>query len=229
MKNTILSDFVELFYPRTCITCHEALVKGEEQICVKCLLNIPKTNFHLYPDNKLEMRCWGRFRFNRISSFFHFEKGSDFQHLLHELKYHDNREIGRIIGKFAGYDLMESPDFKNSDLIVPVPLHPNKLKKRGYNQSEEIAYGLSEAMNIPVDSTHLLRKEENSTQTKKGFYERFENTFGIFDIKNPEDWKNKTILLIDDVITTGSTIEACAAVMENIEGLVLNIFTLAEA
>lgn len=228
MEN-ILSEFVELFYPRTCITCGESLIKGEEQICLKCLLNIPRTNFHLQPENILEKRCWGRFRFNRMSSFFKFEKGSDYQHLLHELKYHDNPQIGQLMGKQAGYDLLESEDYRSSDLIVPVPLHPRKYLKRGYNQSEEIAKGIAKSMSISLDTTHLSRKSENQTQTKKGVYERFTNTLGIFQMNNPEDWEHKTILLIDDVITTGSTIEACIKTMENIEGLKINIFTLAMA
>lgn len=229
MKFNILSEFVELLYPRTCITCGDALLKGEEQICFNCLLNIPRTNFHLQPNNLLEKRCWGRFPFNRISSFFHYEKGSDFQHLLHELKYHDNPEIGQIMGRQAGYELIESDDFRRTQLIVPVPLHPNKLRKRTYNQSEEIAKGLSQAMKVPVDTTHLIRSAENQTQTKKSVYERFENTLGIFEMKQAKDWEDKTILLVDDVITTGSTIEACVKTLENIKGLTINIFTLAQA
>ncbi len=229
MKTNFLSDFVELFYPRVCAVCSDALFSGEQVLCLNCMLEIPRTNHHLHPNNELEKRCWGRFKFNRMTAFYHFKKGSNYQHLLHDLKYHDQPEIGQVLGRIAGFELLETMDFKKVELIVPVPLHPRKLRKRGYNQSEEIAKGLASALQVPIDTNHLYRINENQTQTKKGFFERFENTVGIFELLEPQDLEGKTILLVDDVITTGSTLEACVHAMEKVEDLTVNIFALAQA
>jgi len=148
------------------------------------------------------------------ASYYFFSKKSKVQHLLHELKYHGNKDVGFMIGKLYGYDLLMSEYFKAIDFIIPVPLHPKKLKKRGYNQSEWIAKGLSISMKIPVNTNCLYRKVDSKTQTKKTRYNRWENVGMIFGLHHKEILSNKSVLLVDDVVTTGATLEGCAQVLQ---------------
>lgn len=204
-------------------------MRGEEIICLKCLHEIPKTNFHMQVDNTVEKRFWGKVSVHNATSYFFFYKGSPFQKLLHELKYRGNKEVGRVMGKFAAIDLLQSPDYCNVDLIVPVPLHPKKYAKRGYNQSEWIAMGLSEILQKPIDTTNLIRTKKNTTQTKKNIFERYQNTTGIFALKDNTLFRKKHILLVDDVLTTGSTLEACMLAMMETDYVKISVFTLALA
>ncbi len=220
---------MDLLYPNLCVICNESLVRGEEMICFHCLHQMPKTNYHLEKDNAVEKRFWGKVPVYRATSYFHFYKGSPFRQLLHELKYRGNKEIGRVMGRFAGIDLLDTDDFASIDVIVPVPLHPKKQLKRGYNQSEWIARGLSEALNKPVDTTHLIRTKENATQTKKSVFERYQNTQGIFALNDVTVFEKKHILLVDDVLTTGSTLEACALALMESSFVKISVFTLALA
>jgi ComF family protein len=220
---------LDLLYPNLCVICNESLVRGEEMICFHCLHQMPKTNYHLEKDNAVEKRFWGKVPVYRATSYFHFYKGSPFRQLLHELKYRGNKEIGRVMGRFAGIDLLDTDDFASIDVIVPVPLHPKKQLKRGYNQSEWIARGLSEALNKPVDTTHLIRTKENATQTKKSVFERYQNTQGIFALNDVTVFEKKHILLVDDVLTTGSTLEACALALMESSFVKISVFTLALA
>lgn len=208
----MFNDFFNLIFPKLCCACNNALLKNEDIICVSCTVNLPKTNFHLDKENPVNKVFWGRVQIEMATSFYLFSKKSKVQKLLHHLKYKGGKEVGSVVGKLFGYDLKESEYFKGIDFIVPVPLHKNKLKKRGYNQSEWIAKGISEAMDIPVNVDTLFRKEDSQTQTKKGRYKRWENVSEIFGILNNE-LTNKNVLLVDDVVTTGATIEACAQVL----------------
>lgn len=225
----IANSFLEIIYPNVCICCGESLVNGEEEICLKCLYTIPKTNYHLQADNPIEKRFWGKVNIENATAFFHFQKGSSFQHLLHELKYKGNKEIGTVLGKYLGSDLKNSDRFLSIDIIAPVPLHPNRQQKRGYNQSEMIAKGLSAVMQKPLDTIHLTRKIENPTQTKKSVFERWENTNGIFEISDQNIFQNKHVLLVDDVLTTGSTLLACATELLKSDNTKVSIATLAVA
>jgi len=224
-----VADFFNLMYPDLCLVCGENLIKNEHHLCLACLHAIPKTNYHLVADNPIEKRFWGKVPICRGTAFFFFQKGSPFQKLLHHLKYKGNKEIGKVLGKYAAADLLESPDFASVDVIIPVPLHPNKYKKRGYNQSEWIGKGLSEIFGKPQDTTSLLRVQENATQTKKSVFERFENTAGIFELKDNTTLAGKHVLLVDDVLTTGSTLEACIRALLATEGIKVSIFTVAVA
>jgi len=228
-KFNFLADFFNLLYPDLCVVCSENLLKNEQHICLSCLSSIPKTNYHLHPDNPIEKRFWGKVPIYRATAFFFFQKGSAFQKLLHALKYKGNKEIGEKIGKYAAVDLLESVDFSSVDVIIPVPLHPGKYKKRGYNQSEWIGKGLSEILGKPQDTTTLKRIKENTTQTKKSVFERFENTEGIFECSNTETLTGMHVLLVDDVLTTGSTLEACINALLKTEGIKVSVFTIAVA
>jgi len=229
MKLNPFVDFINLMFPDLCVVCDIALQKNEHQLCLSCLHNIPKTNYHLIDENPIEKRFWGKVPVYRATSYFFFQKGSSFQKLLHILKYKGNKEIGELLGKYAAIDLLDSPDFASVDLIIPVPLHPEKYKLRGYNQSEWISKGLSTMMNKPIDTSTLLRIRENTTQTKKTVFERYENTEGIFEVSDKTVLEGKHVLLVDDVLTTGSTLEACVRALLETSKIKISIFTLAVA
>lgn len=227
MKFNPLNDLFDLLFPDLCVVCGNNLLKNEQHICAICLHDIPKTNFHLIKDNPIEKRFWGKVPVFRATAFFFFQKGSPFQKVLHSLKYKGNKEIGETLGKYAAVDLLDSPDFASVDVIIPVPLHPQKYKLRGYNQSEMIGSGLSVILGKPQDTNSLVRLYENTTQTKKNVYERYENTDGIFKLSDIETLKGKHVLLVDDVLTTGSTLEACIKALLAVDGIRISVFTLA--
>jgi ComF family protein len=229
MKSNPFDDLLNLIYPNLCVVCNRNLFKSENGICFSCLHHIPKTNYHLLCDNPIEKRFWGKVPVYRGTAFFFFQKGSPFQKILHNLKYKGDKEIGRTLGKYAAVDLLDSPDFKSIDVIIPVPLHPKKLKTRGYNQSEWIGKGLSEVLEKPQDTILLKRVRENTTQTKKSVFERYENTEGIFEVADADTLSGKHVLLIDDVLTTGSTLEACIKALLCVKDIKISVFTLAVA
>lgn len=221
----MLNDFFNLIFPKLCSACQETLLKQEAIICTKCILTLPKTNYHLDNENPVFKVFWGRTEIEMAAAYYHFSKGSRVQRLLHQLKYKGGQEVGDIIGFNYGCELKESQFFKEIDFIIPVPLHKNKLKKRGYNQSESFALGLSRAMIVPVNTSDLYRMMDSKTQTKKTRYKRWENVGEIFGVIDDHNLTNKTILLVDDVVTTGATIEASAKILikQNCKVLVVTI------
>ena len=225
----IINHFIGLFYPEICAVCGQHLMQGEKVICIACLQNIPRTRLHLQKDNIIEQRFWGKVQLERATAFYYFTKKSNFQKILHQLKYKNNREVGVAMGKYAAVELIESEDFTNFDYLIPVPLHPKKQKKRGYNQALCIVEGLAEFLNGEIDTENLVRVVENPTQTKKSVYERWENTKGIFAVKDPQLFENKRILLVDDVLTTGSTLIACVEAIHEVCNAKVSVFTLAAA
>jgi len=225
----IINHFIGIFYPDICTACSQNLMQGEKTICLSCLQKIPRTRLHLVKNNMIEQRFWGKVQLERATAFYYFTKKSKFQKILHQLKYNNNQEIGVIIGKYAAAELIESEYFANFDYLIPVPLHPKKLQKRGYNQALCIAQGLAEILKGEIDTENLVRVIENPTQTKKSTYERWENTKGIFAVKKPQIFENKRILLIDDVLTTGSTLIACVEAIHNVCEAKVSVFTLAVA
>ncbi len=183
----------------------------------------------MHQENPISQIFWGRVNINTATSFLFFNKSGNVQKLIHQLKYKGNIETGRYLGKLLGADLMESSYFSNIDLIIPVPLHQKKLHKRGFNQSEVIAEGISMSMDLPVNTTSLHRLEHTETQTKKARYTRWENVAGKFGIIDPEKLEDKHILLVDDVLTTGATLESCAQSLLEVPQTVVSLVTLAYA
>jgi ComF family protein len=229
MVKTIFNDLLNLFFPNLCVVCKNKLAEGEQFICLECLLQLPKAHNWNEKDNKLEQFFAGRFPFERIASFAHFVKGGSMQQIIHELKYRNNPKIGQFIGQLCGEELASSQFIHNIDYIVPVPLHPKRQKQRGYNQSLEVARGISEKTNIAIDSETLIRTVNNQSQTKNSRFDRWKNVENIFTVTNPDMFKRKHILLIDDVITTGSTLESCAKEILKCHASKLSIFALASA
>jgi len=224
---TILNDFLSLIYPQICMACGNNLFKYEECICTSCLFHLPKTNFHLEKDNPVSKLFWGKIKLESVAAYYYFNKGSKVQHLIHQLKYKGHKEIGVTIGKLYGMDLKTSQLFNDIDAIIPVPLHFKKQKRRGYNQSLLIAEGLSKAMQVDVNTDTLFRKVASETQTKKSQFKRWENVKEIFDISDNHSLENKKVLLVDDVITTGSTIEACANALNKTPEIKISVVALA--
>lgn len=224
-----LNDLVSLLYPNLCMACSENLPSREEIICLRCQHKLPKTNFHLEKDNPFIERFWGRLSLENGASLYHFVKGGRVQELLHRLKYLGKHEIGLRLGQGYGHQLRESPFYKDIDLIVPVPLHPRKERLRGYNQSAMFAKGLAESMGKPWSKNALLRNTFTETQTHKSRVERLENVLEVFEVANTKALENKHILLVDDVMTTGATLEACGSKILAVPGTKLSMVTIAIA
>jgi ComF family protein len=226
---TLINDFLSLIYPRHCEACNNNLFKHEFFVCNLCKLTLPKSNYHQKPGNELSMVFAGRIPYENALSFYVFEKSGKVQRLLHAIKYQDQKGLAEFLGKEYATDLLKNNVFSGVDLIIPIPLHKNKLKTRGFNQSEWFAKGLSNALNIKMDTETLARKVETNTQTKKKKYQRWENVEGIFELTNLDNFKNKHILIIDDVITTGATIEAAWQCIKDLEGIKISIAAIAFA
>lgn len=209
----ILHDFFALLFPDLCRACADSLVAGEKYICTACLYDLPYTDFHLYADNIVARLFWGRVPCHAAMAMLYFRKGSRVQQLIHQLKYKDQTDLGITLGKMLGERLAMHADYHQAEVILPVPLHPKKERSRGYNQSRTIADGIALVLQLPVSSSYLLRERQTSTQTKKNRYRRFENMKSVFAVPNPQTLAGKHVLLVDDVITTGATLEACTQVL----------------
>ncbi len=226
LVKTLVKDFFFLLYPRHCIACDEALVASEAHICTSCLYNLPKTWYHYSDENPLAKMFWGRIDLEQAAAFLFYDKGMSVQRFIHEIKYRSNKELGNYLGRLYASDLSKFGVYKNADYLVPVPLHPKKEKDRGYNQSEIIAQGMSTVLGVPVNTTNLRRKVHTESQTKKNKLQRWENVRDIFELTTPHAFDNKHILLIDDVITTGATIESCAMALHAAKNIRITALSL---
>jgi len=211
-----LKDFVSLFYPEVCLVCGEGLAEKEGFIGTSCLYKLPKTDYHYNPANSLYKAFYGRAEIAAAAAYCYYAKGSMVQDLVHEIKYNGKKELGTCFGKWYGADLKNASPFSELDFIIPVPLHPKKLKRRGYNQSTYFAEGLSQAMDVSVLPYAITRLKDTKTQTNKSRFSRWENVKDVFAIANKEQLLNKNVLLVDDIITTGATMEACIHVLNAI-------------
>lgn len=225
----MIHDFISLVFPALCAACGDGLIKGEEDICTRCLFELPKTNYHLNDDNPVARLLWGRVNVIKAASYYQFAKGGKVSEMIHRLKYKGQKNIGITIGKQFAYELMEIGWLNEIDAIIPVPLHKAKLKKRGYNQSEYFALGISAVSDIPVLNNVLLRTTASETQTRRSRYLRWKNVESIFKVDRIEHIKGKSILLVDDVITTGATIEACAQRILEVPATKVSVATMAYA
>ena len=203
-----IEGFVGLFLPNVCVCCSTGLLRGEEFICSHCFYKLPATNFHQEQDNPVAQIFWGRASVENATACYFFRKENRIQKLVYQLKYKGQKEIGIMLGREMGKSLVGGK-FSEIDIIAPVPIHLQKLRKRGYNQSEWIARGVAEAINKPIDSQTLVRRFYTDSQTRKKRFDRWENVDSGFAITNPDAFAGRHILLIDDVITTGATLEAC--------------------
>lgn len=208
-----LHDLLHLFYPEVCAACGNALFAGEHALCTVCRALLPRTGFEMHRSNPVEKQFWGKVPVHSAASLYYFHKGSKVQHLIHRLKYKGEVEAGREAGRILGAALARSPLFEGIHCVVPVPLHKSRLRTRGYNQSEPVAEGVAESMGIPTSSKVLARVKAAVSQTSKGRYARWENAGSSFVVAEPQSVTGKHFLVVDDVITTGSTLSACADVL----------------
>ncbi len=205
----MLKHLLHLLYPNLCINCNKSLVQTERYLCLGCQLTLPETNDHLILENSVEKTMWGRIPFQRAFSFLYFNQKGVTQRLLHELKYKGNEELARYLGELYAQRIKQTAQNHGIDAIIAIPLHPSKLKKRGYNQSFAFAEGIAIGLGIENLSSVVERTKATDTQTKKSRSERWKNVSSIFFVKNVDALNKKHILLVDDVITTGATIESC--------------------
>ncbi len=234
LKETIQSFFSEaldglsyLVFPEICPACEEPLRRGEECLCTRCRFRLPRTQFHKNPENPVVKHFWGKVRIESASAYYHFGKGEKVQRLIHHLKYKGRKDVGEFTGELFGYEIKDTEPFSSVDVVVPVPLHPARLRQRGYNQSDSFGEGIARAMAIRFDPKDLERLKATETQTRKHRYERYENVKQVFKVPDPRKLSGKHILLVDDVITTGSTLIACAEELLNVPGARVSIGALA--
>jgi len=221
-----LQGLSALVFPEICKGCGESPGSGRTALCRKCESEMPRTWFEKVPGNPVEQMFWGRAKVEFASSLFFYRKGELLQQLIHQLKYKRDRNAGTYLGQMAGRALLKENLAEKIDCIVPVPLHPKKQRIRGYNQSDVIAGGISEITKVPVNSDSVIRTVHSASQTRRGRYERWQNVEGIFKVVHPYLFQNKHLLILDDVVTTGATIEALCAAFSEVEKVRLSVLTI---
>ena len=225
MAKNYLEGFSTLIFPDHCQHCHILLIKNEMVLCRACTANLPSTGFENEPNNRVFQTFWGRIPIHFAASAFHFKKGELLQQLIHQLKYRNKPDTGIFLGRLMGQKIKKSSLFGRPDTIIPVPLHPLKQQSRGYNQSLYLAKGIAEVTGATINTSTLFRKIHHSSQTHKKHYERWLNVENNFFIVNASALENRHILLVDDIITTGATLEACAQKLLQIKNIKISIMT----
>jgi ComF family protein len=223
----MFKSLINLFFPKTCSGCNNNLTANETIICTICRHDIPLTNHYLNPENEAFKKFYGRVAVRHVSCFVYFHKKGIVQEMIHNLKYRGHEEVGTLLGNWYAEDLKKVSELSTVDCIIPVPLHKRKLRERGYNQVTNFALALSQQLSLPYDDTLLIRKVYSKTQSKKNLLGRTEGIQSTFDVNYSEQDHNKHFLLIDDVITTGATLEACSKALLKIPGASISIVCMA--
>lgn len=221
----IKDSFLHLLFPHVCTGCGSDILSESSELCMRCMDAMPETNFELYPNNPVEKLFWGRLPLAGATAQYYFTKESLMQHLMHQFKYRGNKDIGLQLGKIMGEQIKRSGRFE-VDALIPLPLFPRKEKRRGYNQASLLCEGMAESMKIPMLDKIVTRPQHTETQTKKGRIERWKNMEGKFVLNDAAAIRNKHLLLVDDVITTGATLEACGNELLKAENITLSVATL---
>jgi len=224
----MIQNLINLVYTKTCPGCEAVLLHNEDFFCTACLYHLPRTNYTDMRHNPVARLFWGRVRLEYATSLYHYSRGSKLQNIMHKLKYRGNRQAGIELGLLLGNELNETC-FSGVDIMVPVPLHKEKQRERGYNQSELIAEGLFRVFEKPINGISCQRLNKTGSQTHKGRYERWYNVDGVFHIQNKESFTGKHILLVDDVVTTGATLDALASEFLRIRRVKISVVTVAVA
>lgn len=225
----MFKSLLNLFFPPTCAGCKTILIANENVICTSCRHEMPLTQHHLNPENDAYKKFYGRIPVEHVSALVYFHKKGIVQELIHSLKYRGQEAIGTVLGEWYAEELKNIPVLSTVDAIIPVPLHPKKLRERGYNQVTEFGNSLAKSLQIPVNTSILFRQVYSKTQSQKNRLGRTEGIDTIFDVSFDEKDHNKHFLLIDDVITTGATLEVCAKALLKIPGTKISIVCMAMA
>jgi len=223
----IIADIKHIFFPNICLSCDTVLINEEKTICSYCIHELPFTNYTLTNSLAISRLFYGRVSLEKATALLFFKKKGKVQHLIHNLKYKNNQEIGTFLGEWIGNEMKESGNYTNIDFIIPVPLHKKRFKSRGYNQLTKFGIAISNILNTTYNTDILLKKSFNKTQTKKGRLDRLRNIDELFYLKNKELFENKHILLLDDIITTGATIEACSLELLKIKNIKISLAVMA--
>lgn len=223
----MLRDLLLILFPSLCIHCGRILVGNERHLCTYCLAEIPWTHHAQQPNNIVEMRLLGRIPVQSATALLSFQKGNVTQSIVHQIKYYGATRLAQQFGRLMGEEMLSSGRFDGIDLIVPVPLHWRRQLKRGYNQSQLLCEAISEVMGKPVVSGNLYRRRYTTSQTRKNRLNRLDNMQGVFSVRHPQQFENKHILLVDDILTTGATSEACFAALSPINGIKISAAFLA--
>lgn len=217
---------LNLLFPKVCVGCKELLISGEKVLCLNCIHSLPVASFHKTGSEMLKDKFYGRFLLENATSLIYFQKRGLTQELLHNLKYRGKKEISSFFGKWLGAELAETTAYKTIEMVIPVPLHKQKLKKRGYNQVEGFGKEIAFALNVPYRDDILIKISKSGSQVFKTRILRFEAE-EVFSIQNLEAIKNKHVLLVDDIITTGATLEKCALQLLKGENVQISFATIA--
>lgn len=231
MRNLLrpFEDLLSLFFPHLCLACERNAPPYGTHICTSCKATLPESNYHIRKDNPFTEKFWGRIDLHAGTAMYLFTKESRVQHLIHNLKYNRKQEVGTILGRKLGTTLQQAPLFAGVDVIVPVPLHIRKLRIRGYNQSEVFAEGISESFGRPCIGDGMRRVVHSASQTKQSREARLHNVGEVFEVNKPKSLERKHILLVDDVLTTGATLETCASRLLELPGTRVSMATIAIA
>lgn len=225
----ILNNIVSAFFPAICLGCSAKLIHQEQHICTHCRHNLPFTSYHKYPENPVLNSFYGRVLLENATSLLHYKKNSIVQQLLHQLKYKGQQEVGTIFGNLLGNDLKHETSYQSITHVIPVPLHKKRLKKRGYNQVATFGKQLALHLNAEYIDDVLIKINNTKTQAFKNRAARWMTIQDSFEIKNSDQLTNAHILLVDDVITTGATLEACANALKKIPNIKISIATMSIA
>lgn len=222
-----LRDVLQFFFPRYCWLCGRRLTIGEEHLCTDCILSIPRTDYHLKPGNAMEQNFWGLYPVDRASAYFFYHKDGLGSTLLYHIKYYNHPWVGEYLGRCMAQEIKATSDFfEGIDVMVPVPLHPQKQRKRGYNQCHYISLGISAITGIAIDEDMVIRTRANDTQTHKMRDDRLANVISLFRLKEGANPQDKIILIVDDVCTTGATIGAVLDAFSSVPNVHFRILTL---
>lgn len=227
---SLWTKLLDIIAPRTCAQCGARLAPTEEGVCLGCLLELPRTEHWRQPyDNPVAHLFWGRLDIEKAAAYFHYVSGSEAARIIHAMKYYGRYDLGETLGRVAAREFAAEGFFRDIDIIVPVPLARNRRRHRGYNQSEEIARGVAQTTGLPMETKAIKRKKYRKSQTSLSRLERLENVEGIFTLASAERLEGKHVLIIDDVVTTGATIIACASQLAAIPGIKISVMALATA
>lgn len=227
--HAFFQNLLQTLFPSTCACCGEVLMAGENQICINCLANLTATLYSSHDDNHTERLLTGRIPLQHATSLFVFRQGNTVQQLIHAMKFHGNSDLGLLMGRQMGLELLHSGRFDDIDLLVPVPLHWRRRLQRGYNQSELLCRGISQIMGRPVNTRALVRHRYTHQQSLQSSADRMENVKDAFSLRRPDDLRGKHILLVDDVLTTGATLVSCCEALSALKNLKISIATLSIA